>query len=71
MTDECCATVYGYVSGRISRENLEDSEDIEAVLADKEEVRRILKEERVAIKCAYMLMHFLADEDPFAFLVKK
>ena len=68
MTDECCATVYGYVDGEISSANLEDSEDIQAILADKEEVRRILKEERVAIKCAYMLMHFLADEDPFAFL---
>lgn len=30
--------------------------------------KRILKEERVAIMCAYMLMHFVADEDPFAFL---
>lgn len=68
MTDECCATVYGYVEGEISNANLEDSEDIQAILADREEVRRILKEERVAIKCAYMLMHFLADEDPFAFL---
>ena len=38
-------------------------------LADREEVRRILREVRVAIMCAYMLMHFLEDEqDPFAFL---
>ena len=68
MTDECCATVYGYVDGKISKEGLEDTEDIEVILADKEEVRRILKEERVAIMCAYMLMHFLADEEPFKFL---
>ena len=53
MTDECCATVYGYASGQISREGLEDTEDLEVVLADREEVRRILKEERVAIMCAY------------------
>ena len=38
------------------------------VLADRTEVKRILKEERVAIMCAYMLMHFLKDEDPFEFL---
>ena len=68
MTDECCATVYGYASGQISREGLEDTEDLEVVLADREEVRRILKEERVAIMCAYMLMHFQKEEEPFGFL---
>lgn len=68
MTDESCATVYGYASGEISVEAQEDSEEIEVVLADREEVRRILKEENVAIMCAYMLMHFLKDEEPFGFL---
>ena len=70
MTDESCATVYGYVDGECSLKGLEESEELEIVLADKEEVRRILKEERVAIMCAYMLMHFLHSEDgePFAFL---
>ena len=68
MTDESCATVYGYASGAVSKAGQEDSEEIEVVLADRDEVRRILKEERVAIMCAYMLMHFLEDEEPFAFL---
>ncbi len=68
LTDECCATVYGYAEGTVSSQWLEDAEDIEVVLADREEVRRILKEEKVAIMCAYMLMHFLQDEEPFAFL---
>lgn len=68
MTDESCATVYGYASGEISAEAQEDSEEIEVVLADRDEVRRILKEENVAIMCAYMLMHFLKDEEPFGFL---
>ena len=68
MTDESCAAVYGYASGQISAQAHEDSEEIEVVLADREEVRRILKEENVAIMCAYMLMHFLKDEEPFAFL---
>ncbi|MBS5083089.1 MAG: NUDIX hydrolase [Clostridiales bacterium] len=69
MTDECCASVYGYATGEVSKDGLEDNEDIEVVIADRDEVRRILKEERVAIMCAYMLMHFLKDQDdPFAFL---
>jgi ADP-ribose pyrophosphatase len=39
------------------------------ILADREECKRILKEENVAIMCAYMLMHFIASEgDPLAFL---
>lgn len=71
MTDECCATVYGYAEGTVSSRWLEDNEDIEVVMADREEVRRILKEEKIAIMCAYMLMHFLHDEEPFAFLEEK
>lgn len=68
MTDESCATIYGYASGEISKKGQEDSEEIEIVLADREEVRRILKEENVAIMCAYMLMHFLKESEPFSFL---
>ena len=68
MTDESCATVYGYANGQVSAAAQEDSEEIEVVIADRDEVRRILKEERVAIMCAYMLMHFLKDEEPFGFL---
>lgn len=71
MTDECCGTVYGYAEGEISQDMLEDSEELEVVLADKDEVRRILREERVAIVCSYMLMHFLQDEKPFGFVEKK
>lgn len=68
MTDESCATVFGYCEGEPTDKNLEDSEEIEVVLADKREVKRILEEENVAIMVAYMLMHFLKDEKPFAFL---
>lgn len=69
MTDEACATVYGYAAGEVSEAYMEASEDIEIVLADRSEVRRILKEERVAIMCQYMLMHFLADtQKPFGFI---
>ena len=70
MTDESCATVYGYASGKISQEGLEDNEDLEVIIADRKEVRRILKEENVSINCGYLLMHFLCHttEDPFYFL---
>ena len=71
MTDESCGTVFGYCSGEPSNAHQEGSEDIQVVLADRDECRRILKEENVAIMCGYMLMHFIASEgDPLAFLNK-
>ncbi len=71
MTDESCATVYGYADGEISKTLQETGEDIEIVLADRQEVRRILREEKTALLCSYMLLHFLHDEEPFAFLQEK
>lgn len=69
MTDECCGTVFGYCSGTPTNTHQESSEDIQVILADRNECRRILKEENVAIMCAYMLMHFIASEgDPLLFL---
>ncbi|MBS6395624.1 MAG: NUDIX hydrolase [Clostridiales bacterium] len=70
MTDESCATVYGYATGNISREGLEPNEELEVVLADREEVARILREEHVSMNCGYLMMHFLhhTDENPFYFL---
>ena len=72
MTDESCGTVYGYCSGTPSVAGQEGTEDIQVVLADREECKRILREENVAIMCAYMLMHFISSEgDPLAFLTKE
>lgn len=69
MTDESCGTVFGYCSGTPTDRHQERSEDIQVVLADREECRRILREENVAIMCAYMLMHFIATQgDPLEFL---
>ena len=69
MTDESCGTVYGYCSGEPTNTHQEASEEIQVVIADRKECRRILKEENVAIMCAYMLMHFIAAEgDPLSFL---
>lgn len=73
MTDESCATVYGYASGTISKEGLEANELLEVVLADRTEVARILKEENVSMNCGYLMMHFLhhVEEDPFYFVKGK
>ena len=69
MTDESCGMVFGYCSGEPNSLHQEASEDIQVVIADREECKRILQEENVAIMCAYMLMHFVAsDGDPLKFL---
>lgn len=69
MTDESCAMCFGYCDGTPTNVHQEDAEDIEVILADRAECRRILKEENVALMCAYMMMHFIAgDGDPLAFL---
>ena len=69
MTDESCGTVFGYCSGQPTNSHQESSEDIQVIIADRDECRRILKEENVAIMCAYMLMHFISSEgDPLKFL---
>lgn len=70
FTDESCNAVFGYADGKISRDDMEDTESIQVVIADKAEAARILKEEKVSIRAAYLLMNFLnADkEKPFAFL---
>ncbi|MGM9603853.1 MAG: NUDIX hydrolase [Faecousia sp.] len=69
MTDESCGTVFGRCTGEPTSRHQESTEEIQVVLADRAECRRILKEENVSIMCAYMLMHFIAgDSDPFQFL---
>ena len=68
MTDECVAFVYGFGEGEITDKYLESGEEIEVILADREEARRILREEKAAMTCAMSLMHFIHDEEPFAFL---
>ena len=69
MTDESCGTVFGYCSGEPTSCHQEASEEIQVVIADREECKRILREENVAIMCAYMLMHFIASAgDPLDFL---
>lgn len=59
MTDESVSFVYCLCEGEISKDYLEDDEDIEAVLISQEEAKDILKgREKVDIKCYLMLQMF-------------
>ena len=68
MTDESCRTVFGEAFGDPSNAYLEESEDIEVVFVDREEAKEILKNHKVALMAAYLLMNFIHSEDPFWFL---
>ena len=70
FTDEACVAVFGWVEGDGSLRSLEDTESIEVLTADKAELRRILREERVSQRMAYLCMNFLtaSAEAPFAFI---
>lgn len=70
MTDETSTSVFGYAHGCISGRFLEDTESIEVLLVDKKEAGRILQEEKVSLRAAFLLMEFLkmGGENPFAFL---
>ena len=69
MTDESCCLVFGRCQGTPTSIHQENTEDIQVMLADRAECRRILAQEQVAIQCAYMLMHFVSSQDdPLAFL---
>jgi ADP-ribose pyrophosphatase len=70
MSDECNITIFGYASGEISTAGAEEREDIRVLLADREEAVRILREEIVSIRAAYLLLQFIHSDpaDPFAFL---
>lgn len=68
FTDETSATVFGTVSGKVSDAFVEDTEEIQVILADRERVCQILANERVSMRGAYLMMHFLNGKEPFAFL---
>ncbi len=70
MTDETSTSVFGFANGEISDSFKEATESIEVILADKVEVKRILKEEKVSLRASLLLMEFLqmGKEAPFAFL---
>lgn len=70
FTDESCNAVFGYACGTVSRASMEDTESIQVIIAGKAEAARILREEKVSIRAAYLLINFLhADSKlPFDFL---
>lgn len=70
MTDETSTTVFGFASGSMTDRFKEDTESIEVLLVDKKEAVRILQEERLSLRAAFLLMQFLQmkPEAPFGFL---
>ena len=68
LTDESVGIIYGYAEGELSNKYAEESEEIQVMTADRSEVKRILKEELVAMPFAFQLMHFISDTEPFGFL---
>lgn len=70
LTDETSASVFGYASGAVSGEFAESTESIEVLFADRQEAKRILREEKVSLRAAFLLLQFIHGEgkDPFAFL---
>ncbi len=67
MTDESNVTVFGYVTGEADSRYQEDEEDIQVRLLGKEEVRRVVREERITTRSLYAMMMFLMmdEEEPF------
>lgn len=70
ISDESNVTTFGYAQGEVSEAFCESTEDICVVLAGKEEVKRLLKKEKVSTRAAYLMLLFLSMEDaePFSFL---
>ena len=70
MTDESVGTAYGYAYGIPSTKELEENEDLSVILADREEVKRILREGKFCSKTGYLMLLFLNSKNgkPFDFL---
>ena len=58
LTDESGSMIFGTVTENVGQQ-MENTEDIQVILADRQEVLRILREERVSMRCGLMLMQFL------------
>ena len=56
MTDEACNIVFGKCYGTPTNINQESSEDIQVVLANKEEALRILNNEIIDIRAAFAII---------------
>lgn len=69
-TDEASSAVFGYVESLEGEQMLEDTERIQVLIADKNMAKKILSEEKVSLRCAYLMMQFIGAnaENPFQFL---
>ena len=69
LTDESGSMIFGTVTEQVGQQ-MENTEDIQVIQADRQEVHRILRQERVSMRCGLMLMQFLKAETeaPFDFL---
>ena len=70
FSDEPGAAVFGTIDGLDGEKENESSEWIDVLLADRQEVRRILAEEKTSVRAAFLMHTFLKNrpEEPFAFL---
>ena len=60
MTDESVNLVYCMCDGEISKDGLEDDEDLEPLLISKEEAKAILQSDsKIDIKCLMVLQSFI------------
>ena len=60
MTDESVNLVYCMCDGEISKDGLEDDEDLEPLLISKEEAKVILQSDsKIDIKCLMVLQSFI------------
>lgn len=68
-TDEASSAVFGYATTS-HIQKLEDTETIKVIIATKEDIKRILREEKTSLRFAYLMMNFLnsSKDDPFRFL---
>lgn len=70
FSDEPGSAVFGTVTDLDAPQQNESTEWIQPLLCDKKEVRRILSEEIVSVRAAFLCFLFLAmpDDDPLGFL---
>lgn len=62
MTDETCTIVHCSAIGEIILDYKERNEEIEVVLADTDEMLRILREENVCLKTALIMKDLILDQ---------
>lgn len=61
MTDESAAMVFCTCTGEISKENMEEDEDIDVVLLSQEETKELLKKDVKMDMRAFLMMQYFSD----------